>query len=124
MAEVKYDKGSGGPFINGCKYWKVDGYYHRLDGPAVEWEVGGKHWYENGLRHRTDGPAVEQADGSTYWYLNGRKATRYWLKADIVVGEKLDMGNNVGLVLKEVEIGMYLVLFGNNKIFVENTSLI
>jgi hypothetical protein len=42
--------------------------FHRLDGPAVEWENGYKGWFQNGLRHRIGGPAVEYADGYKVWY--------------------------------------------------------
>ena len=50
-----------------------DGYVHRLDGPAVEWEDGTKHWYENGCLHRLDGPAVEYDGGLKAWYVNGKR---------------------------------------------------
>lgn len=28
--------------------WVKNHMWHRLDGPAVEWEEGDKSWYENG----------------------------------------------------------------------------
>jgi hypothetical protein len=49
----------------------VNGFRHRLDGPAVEWADGTKGWYVNGLRHRLDGPAIEWADGDKEWWVNG-----------------------------------------------------
>ena len=47
----------------GDKFWylpsKGRGYYHRLDGPAIEWKYGTKAWWVDGKRHRLDGPAIE-----------------------------------------------------------------
>ena len=56
-------------------YWKVDGKYHRENGPAVEWADGTKAWYLNNKLHREDGPAVERANGGKEWYLNGEYLT-------------------------------------------------
>jgi len=47
------------------------GQYHRLDGPAVEWVDGTKYWYINGLCHRIDGPAAKR-DGFLYWFLKDK----------------------------------------------------
>ena len=58
-------------WANGSKAWRINGKYHRTDGPACEWTSGSKAWYLNGECHRTDGPAIERADGSKAWYLNG-----------------------------------------------------
>jgi hypothetical protein len=77
--------------------WKLDGKFHREDGPAIEWANGSKSWYINGKYHREDGPAIEASDGykawcldgiyhrndgpaieaygSEYWYLNGEELT-------------------------------------------------
>ena len=57
----------------GTKEWKLpNGYFHREDGPAIEWTNGsGKEWYLNGDLHREGGPAVEWANGYKEWYLNG-----------------------------------------------------
>jgi hypothetical protein len=38
--------------------WKVDGKFHRADGPAMELYDGTKKWYQHGQLHRVDGPAV------------------------------------------------------------------
>lgn len=59
---------------NGTKEWWVDGWLHREDGPAVD-EPQGQFWFVRGLYHRTDGPAIEWADGSKEWYVNGHKFT-------------------------------------------------
>ena len=32
----------------GNKYWCINGFYHREDGPAVEWVDGVKEWWLNG----------------------------------------------------------------------------
>ena len=55
--------------------WRLNGKYHREDGPVVEYASGSKRWYRNGQRHREDGPAVEWADGSKRWWLNGEQYT-------------------------------------------------
>jgi hypothetical protein len=55
----------------GNKYWFLNGKFHRVDGPAIEYANGSKFWYLNGKRHRIDGPAIEYADGSKFWFLNG-----------------------------------------------------
>jgi hypothetical protein len=63
-----------GPAIeynNGRKSWWVNGQLHRTDGPAIESADGGKSWFVNGEFHRTDGPAEELKDGSKFWYQNG-----------------------------------------------------
>lgn len=52
-------------------YWKKGSFFHRLDGPAVEYPSGTKEWYVDGLRHREDGPAIECAN-SRHWYVNGK----------------------------------------------------
>lgn len=57
-------------FNNGTKEWWVDGSLHREDGPAIDGPQG-KFWFVRGLYHRTDGPAIEWADGSKEWHVNG-----------------------------------------------------
>jgi hypothetical protein len=56
----------------GTKWWRLNGYLHREDGPAVENNNGYKAWYINGEKHRVDGPAVEFHDGRKAWYLNDK----------------------------------------------------
>lgn len=47
----------------GNKFWylpsKGKRYFHRLDGPAMEYADGTKIWCVNNKRHRLDGPAAE-----------------------------------------------------------------
>jgi hypothetical protein len=45
--------------------------HHRVDGPAIEYVDGAKYWSVNGKSHRIDGPAFEYSDGSKHWYING-----------------------------------------------------
>jgi len=33
---------------NGTKEWRINGKYHREDGPAIEWIDGSKEWFLNG----------------------------------------------------------------------------
>ena len=55
---------------NGTKQWILNGEYHRIDGPAIEYANDDKQWFQNGVRHRLDGPAVEYANGTKKWYQN------------------------------------------------------
>ena len=36
--------------IQGIKFWRKDGRYHRDDGPAIIHESGNKIWWTNGKR--------------------------------------------------------------------------
>ena len=58
-------------YLNGDKYWYLDGKLHREDGPAIEYANGDKYWYLDGKPHREDGPAIEYATGEKYWFLDG-----------------------------------------------------
>jgi hypothetical protein len=57
---------------NGHKVWYLNGKYHRIDGPAVEFRDGTKIWLLDGKYHRTDGPAIEWGDGRKVWYLHDK----------------------------------------------------
>lgn len=57
--------------LNGTKCWYINGKCHRVNGPAREYADGARDWYTNGKLHRIDGPAVEYPDGRVEWYLNG-----------------------------------------------------
>jgi len=55
--------------FRGAKYWRLNGLYHRENGPAVEYIDGHKLWYKNGKLHRDDGPAADWYYRSKeYWY--------------------------------------------------------
>jgi hypothetical protein len=56
---------------NGNKFWKLNGKYHREDGPAIEGGNGTILWYLNGFLHRVDGPAIEWSNGSKAWFIKG-----------------------------------------------------
>lgn len=49
---------------------KVNGQFHRADGPAITSDSGKKIWWFNGKLHREDGPAIEDEEHEE-WYLNG-----------------------------------------------------
>ena len=72
-----------GPAIeypNGYKAWYLNDKLHRTDGPAIEFANGNKSWCINGKYHRTDGPAVEYTNGNKHWYINGEELTfKQWL---------------------------------------------
>jgi hypothetical protein len=57
---------------NGDKIWKLNGRYHREDGPAIEWSNGKKFWCLNGKPHRENGPAFETVE-TKGWALNGKR---------------------------------------------------
>ena len=61
----------------GNKFWylpsKGKDYWHRLDGPAVEYRDGRKWWYVDGKKHRLDGPAFEGTEGTKHWYVDGKQ---------------------------------------------------
>jgi len=73
---VEYKKlENGGEFllIKGIKRWYLNGKFHRVDGPAIEYADGTKQWRQNGKFHRVDGPAIEYANGSYEWWLKGKQ---------------------------------------------------
>ena len=59
---------------NGKYYYsdKAMTYFHRTDGPAIEWSDGNKEWYAYGKRHRLDGPAIENDKGRE-WFVDGKR---------------------------------------------------
>jgi len=59
-------------YVNGDKFWYINGKIHREDGPAVEYNSGTKEWWINGKIHREDGPAVIKANGTKLWYKNDK----------------------------------------------------
>tara|TARA_S200002703_G_scaffold82972_2_gene71486 strand:- start:219 stop:596 length:378 start_codon:yes stop_codon:yes gene_type:complete len=62
---------SSDQWTNTCKSYRLNGFYHRLDGPAIEFADGYKLWYFNDKLHREDGPAVEHINGEKSWWVNG-----------------------------------------------------
>jgi hypothetical protein len=77
---------------SGTKRWRLNGQYHREDGPAIEFADGDKFWWLNGERHRTDGPAIEFADGGVSWWLHDKRITlNEWLDQNHILtdGEKV-----------------------------------
>jgi hypothetical protein len=56
------------------------GKYHRLDGPAIEWNYGAKEYFKNGIRHRLDGAAYESKDEKQFWF-EGKQymEAEYWI---------------------------------------------
>ena len=58
-------------YNSGYKGWRQNGVRHRVDGPAVVCHTGFKEWWQNGKLHRLDGPAVDYSDGYKAWYQNG-----------------------------------------------------
>lgn len=51
------------------------GKFHRIGGPAQEFDNGDKVFWVNGLRHNEEAAAIQLADGRNFFYLNGREMT-------------------------------------------------
>ena len=50
---------------------------HNKDGPAVEYINGTKYWYIDGVLHREDGPAIEYINKSRrYWFLEDQRLSK------------------------------------------------
>lgn len=62
-------------YIDGTKFWYINGQIHRGDGPAVEYANGYKAWYVNGKTHRIDGTAVEWGNRKEWW-INGDRLSK------------------------------------------------
>ena len=56
-------------YPNKTKFWSLNHKYHRINGPAIEWNDGTKEWYFNNQLHRINGPAIDDADGDKSWYI-------------------------------------------------------
>ena len=58
-----------GKYQNAKIHW-LNGQYHRINNPAIEYANGDKFWYYEGQLHRPlgEGPAIEFANGTKYWY--------------------------------------------------------
>ena len=59
----------------GTKHWKVNGFYHRENGPAIECTNGYKAWWKDGLRHRLNGPSQINQNGEKAWHIEGVQLT-------------------------------------------------
>lgn len=57
-------------YSNGDTQWYLDGFRHRLDGPAKDYESK-REWIQYGIHNRLDGPAVEYQDGTKDWIQDG-----------------------------------------------------
>lgn len=97
--------------IYGNVSYKLDGKFHREDGPAVERANGGKSWFLNGKRHREDGPAIEFADGDKSWYLHGKHCKSTYASGEVVVEKQNSF---------EVE---YLEELENGQTFIQDEDL-
>ena len=59
-------------YASGTKEWRLNGRFHRVDGPAIEYTDGTKVWYLNDKLHRVDGPAIEYPNLNNEWWLNSK----------------------------------------------------
>ncbi|HYD18749.1 MAG TPA: hypothetical protein VEF76_09750 [Patescibacteria group bacterium] len=58
--------------LDGSQAWRVNGAYHRADGPAIIWPSGAQSWYWHGQMHRDDGPAYITSESTEKWYQHGK----------------------------------------------------
>ena len=73
----------------GDTVWRLNGQYHREDGPAIEYLDGDEDWYLHGDYHRTNGPAIVWHDGDEDWYLHGSCYTfDEWLEANTEISDE------------------------------------
>ncbi len=79
-------------YVDGSKYWCLNGKFHREDGPAMEYANGTKYWCLNGKFHREDGPAMELANGVNYWYLDDKQCTEAEFKAKMAPAKEMTVG--------------------------------
>ena len=52
------------------KRWRLNGQYHREDGPAIEYPDGDQMWYRYNRLHRENGPAIS-FESIKCWYVDG-----------------------------------------------------
>jgi hypothetical protein len=62
--------------VDHCKIDQViyiddNGFSHRENGPAEEYDNGMKVWRNHGRFHRLDGPAVMHPNNKNYWWHEG-----------------------------------------------------
>jgi hypothetical protein len=57
----------------GDQSWRLNGKFHREDGPAMVTALGSKKWFVNGELHREDGPAIEWVFGEREWWFRGSR---------------------------------------------------
>ena len=99
---VQYDEGSGvAERCTGNRYWRVEGEYHRLDGPAIMYANGTSIWYINGDLHREDGPACEYTNGTKCWYINGKRHREDGPAIEYASGSEYQYLNDVCLSKEE-----------------------
>jgi hypothetical protein len=60
---------------DGSQSWKVDGKFHRDEGPAIIYKTGTMIWYQHGRLHCETGPAWCWLNGELEWWLQGIQYT-------------------------------------------------
>lgn len=68
-------------YINGDKaYRNYNNHYHRLDGPAVEYNDGDSEWFKENKLHRIGGPALDYYSLDIFdWYINNKQVRIYYI---------------------------------------------
>lgn len=89
---------------DGHRVWQnMQGQFHRIDGPAIEYADGSKAWLQHSKYHRVGGPAVEKTNGYQAWYWRGRCHRVDGPARTLPTGQKEWWINDKRLSEKEIE---------------------
>ena len=62
------------------RYFNLEGNFHRIGKPAIEYCDGEKQWRENGKCHRLDGPSYISKNCIQFWIKNICYSTKSFTK--------------------------------------------
>ena len=74
-------------------YFNLEGKFHRIGRPAIEYHDGEKQWRENGKLNRLDGAALN----SRYYYINNK----HYIEKEFAEKTKHLICNNCGRFCKQ-----------------------
>lgn len=61
-------------------YYNNDNLFHRLSGPAIQYDVNSYSYEVHGKFHRIGGPACfDSKENLLFWYINGKKVNVYYV---------------------------------------------
>jgi len=100
-----------------CTINEIGEHHSYNDKPAMEFRWGAKVWWLNGEMHRENGPSIEHSNGNKEWCLNGESAIIIY-DQKIIVGKKIEINDDIGVVLRHIVGCFYEVLLGNKKVLI------
>ena len=65
---------------SGAFFFILDGKFHNVNGPAVQYPDQSKYYYIKGKLHREDGPAIDSLDKKIYYLCGKEYSYDDWLK--------------------------------------------